>query len=92
MVEVRILLTILHGNGGAEPRLMDLRRQTQHKAVHLIPPVAGGRISNGKTEGFIGHCGGGRLIGIFLIVMVKVSLLLTILYGNGGAEPRLTEL
>jgi hypothetical protein len=34
MVEVRILLTILYGNGGAEQRrLMDLRRQTQPQAV-----------------------------------------------------------
>jgi hypothetical protein len=50
------------------------------------PPVASGRLSGGKTEGFIGRCGGGLLIAIFLIVMVEVSLLLTILYGNGGGE------
>jgi hypothetical protein len=41
MVEVRLLLTILYSNGGAEQRLMDLRRQTQHQVVHLIPPLWG---------------------------------------------------
>ena len=65
MTNIGPILLMLCGNGGAEPRLMDLRRQTQHQA---------------DAQRLAGGVGGRKRIGIALIkgYEEELSLLLGI--------------